>query len=278
MKITHVLRAEEHLSNTIRQLMLFEVFDYPVPLFGHMSLILGTDRQKLSKRHGATSCHEYKTLGYLSDALKNFVALLGWSSPKGQEIMCQAEMIEQFTLDRFTLSPAVFDEVKLKWMNATHLRALSNHDLWEHLKPILAAAGIKTPEDTAWIDKSIHAFKSSIETLNEAIPYYQLVSEGVFEVYEDSKETLAWEPSKNVIHAWKEKLSVLSDKYLTEELFLKTQDAVKEATGAKGKNLFMPIRCAIIGKPHGTELKLIVPLIPRSELVRRAEVCLATMG
>lgn len=278
MKITHVLRAEEHLSNTVRQLMLYEALNYPVPNFGHMSLILGTDRQKLSKRHGATSCNEYRMLGYMPEALKNFVALLGWSSPKAQEILSEAEMIEQFGLDRFTSSPAVFDEVKLKWMNATHLRALSNQELWARLKPVLKEAGLRTPEDTDWIDKSIAAFKSSIETFHEAIAYYQLVAEGSFQVHEEAKETLSWESSKKVVEGWKEKLSNLSENYLSEELFLKTQDAVKDATGAKGKTLFMPVRCAIIGKPHGTELKLIVPLIPRKELIRRAEVCLGAMG
>ena len=277
MRITHVLRAEEHLSNTLRQMMLYESFGYPLPQFGHLSLILGADRQKLSKRHGATSCHEYMSLGYLPEALKNFVALLGWSSPKGQEVLSPEEMVEQFGLDRFTSSPAVFDDVKLKWMNATHLRALPHQELWARLRPVLQGAGLKTPEDVSWIEKSLVAFKSNFETLKEAVPLYQLVAEGVFEVHAEASETLGWESSRAAIAAWKEKLSALTDSFLTEEMFMKTQDAVKDSAGVKGKHLFMPIRCAIIGKPHGTELKLIVPLIPRKELIRRAEVCLAAM-
>jgi nondiscriminating glutamyl-tRNA synthetase len=100
MKMTHVLRAEEHLSNTLRQMMLYEAFGYALPQFGHMSIILGPDKQKLSKRHGATSVNEYKEKGYLPEALSNFIALLGWSSPKAQEILSMDEMIEQFSTDR----------------------------------------------------------------------------------------------------------------------------------------------------------------------------------
>ena len=138
MKISHVFRAEEHLSNTLRQMMIYEAFDYPLPRFGHLSIILGADRQKLSKRHGATSCHEYNVNGYLAEALNNFVALLGWSSPEAQEILSMDQMIAQFTPERLNSSPAVFDETKLKWVNATHLRALPDDELWRRLDPFLA--------------------------------------------------------------------------------------------------------------------------------------------
>jgi nondiscriminating glutamyl-tRNA synthetase len=109
MGITHVLRAEEHLSNTLRQMMLYESFGFGLPKFGHLSIILGPDRQKLSKRHGATSCNEYMKAGYLPEALKNFISLLGWSSPDGKEIMTEDEMIQQFSLDRFTPSAALIE-------------------------------------------------------------------------------------------------------------------------------------------------------------------------
>src|ERR1019366_1015116 len=109
-------------------------------------------RQKLSKRHGATSCHEYNTNGYLPEALNNFIALLGWSSPKAQEILSMEEMIQQFSPERLNSAPAVFDEQKLLWVNATHLRALPALELWERVEPFLKEAGLQLPKDPAWQD------------------------------------------------------------------------------------------------------------------------------
>src|SRR5665213_2433896 len=143
MKISHVFRAEEHLSNTLRQMMLYEAFKYEIPQFGHLSIILGADRQKLSKRHGATSCHEYNLNGYLPEALNNFIALLGWSSPEAREILSMVDMIKQFSYDRLHSAAAVFDEQKLTWVNATHLRALPADELWRRVEPFLTAAGLK---------------------------------------------------------------------------------------------------------------------------------------
>lgn len=110
MKITHVLRAEEHLNNTLRQLMICEALGFSPPQFGHLSIILGEDKQKLSKRHGATSCYEYRQKGFLPEAVINYLALLGWSSPEGQEILSPQELVDQFSLDRFNPASAVFDE------------------------------------------------------------------------------------------------------------------------------------------------------------------------
>lgn len=160
MQMTHVFRAEEHLSNTLRQMMLYEAFGYPLPQFGHLSIILGSDKQKLSKRHGATSVTDYKENGYLPEAMSNFLALLGWSSPSGQEILTMNELIEQFSTDRLNSAAAVFDEVKLKWMNAQHLRALPHSELWARLEPFFSKAGLILPTDTDWQDRSLSVFKT----------------------------------------------------------------------------------------------------------------------
>lgn len=277
MKITHVLRAEEHLSNTVRQMMLYEAFGYALPQFGHLSFILGSDRQKLSKRHGASSCNDYRERGYLPEALLNYIALLGWSSPTGAEIMSVEEMIQNFSLDRFNSSPAVFDEVKLTWVNATHLRALPHDELWRRLKPFFDQANLQLPSDPQWQDQALTVFKVKLNTLAEAVALFLPLDDSKFEIKASAEETLAWPESRKVLEAWKAELGKVAGDRLTEEQFNQAQEAVKVAAGVKGKNLFMPIRVGVVGEPHGSELKMVVPLLLKSSLLKRADHALAAL-
>ncbi len=274
MKITHVLRAEEHLPNTLRQMMIYEALGFACPQFGHLSIILGGDRQKLSKRHGATSCHEYMKSGYLPEALLNFIALLGWSSPHGHEILSMAEMQEQFSIERLNPAAAVFDEVKLKWMNATHLRQLPHAELWQRLQPFFAEAKLQLSADGEWQDRALAVFKTSMETLRDAVELFRPMDDGQFLIHEESREVLGWESSRQVLQAWSEFLAALPKAYMTEEEFLHAMDEIKDRTQAKGKFLFMPLRVAVIGKPHGAELKILVPLLNKKSLLTRVGQCL----
>lgn len=278
MKITHVFRAEEHLSNTVRQLMLYEAFSYPPPVFGHLSIILGADRQKLSKRHGATSCHEFAERGYLPEALINFVALLGWSSPKGDEVMTREQLIEQFDYDRLIASSAVFDDQKFAWMNATHLRLLNSQELWRRLQPFLAKAGLQFPNDVDWQNHAIESLKPAMTNLVEAVELFKPLNDALFKLEPEAQEVLAWPETKKVWQAWEAELKAHPGNYLSEAEFNAAQDKVKVATGAKGKTLFQPIRVAVIGKPNGTELKLLVPLLPKTSLLKRVETCLKALA
>lgn len=274
MKITHVLRAEEHLPNTLRQMMIYEGMGWAIPQFGHVSLILDEDRQKLSKRKGAVACGQLKDEGYLPGALLNFVALLGWSHPEGKEIMSLDEMIAGFSLDRLHNSGAVFDRVKFKWMNAMHLRATPSKELWNLIKPFLDREKLELPSDPVWQEKSVEVFKTSMEVLADAIELYRPLSDSAFVIHAESEETLKWEPTRAVLTAWRDLLAAHPTDFLTEAEFLKIQDEVKVKANAKGKNLFMPIRVAVIGKPHGTELKTLIPLMKKSSLIQRAETAL----
>lgn len=275
MKMTHILRAEEHLSNTLRQIMLYEAFGWTPPLFGHLSIILGEDRQKLSKRHGATSCHEFMKQGYLPEALINFISLLGWSSPTpGQEIFSVEELIRQFDLDRMTSSPAVFDQKKFNWVNATHLRALSNEELWARLVPFLDEHKVNYKKDANWQSQSLEVFKSSMETLMDGVQLFRYIDENFFEIDPEGLETLKWKESEPVLKAWIDVLKNHTHDFVSEAEFGELQNKVKELSQQKGKFLFMPMRVGVIGKPHGTELKLLIPLIPKKTLIERAEKCL----
>ena len=274
MEISHVFRAEEHLSNTLRQKMIYEALGLELPEFGHVSLILGKDKQKLSKRHGATSCHQYKELGYLPEALLNFVSLLGWSAGGDEEIFSREELIEKFDVSRLHTAGAVFDEEKFKWMNATHLRALPHAQLWGMLKPYFQRENISLPENEDFIDKSLTIFKQKMETLLDAIELFRPIDPKYFEVSEEAKDVYEWETTPAVFKAWAEQLQNLNSMYLSVEEFEGAQNKVKESVGVKGKQLFMPIRVAVIGKPHGADLKMLVPLIERESLLKRVKAAL----
>mgnify|MGYP000076624371 FL=1 len=175
MAITHVLRAEEWISSTPLHVLLYRAFGWEPPAFGHLSLIFGKDRKKLSKRHGATEILTFKKLGYLPEALFNFLALLGWSMPgKGEtEIYSREEIIRNFTLDRITVSPAIFDYEKLDWMNGYYIRQLSVPDLTERLIPFLQEAGLLppgpvAPETRAYLEQIVPLIQERIKRLGEA--------------------------------------------------------------------------------------------------------------
>ena len=280
MKITHVFRAEEHLSNTLRQMMLFEAFGYAAPRFGHLSFILGADKQKLSKRHGATSCNDFRLKGYLPEALNNFILLSGWSSPDGREILSRDEQISLFTHERFNSAPAVFDDVKLLWMNSMYLRALPHDELWTRIQPFLNAAEIQLPqgENLEWRDHALTAFKTSMQTLADAPKLFESIDDSKFSLKPESGEVKAWPESKAVWAAWKVELETHGSEQISEPEFNSMQDRVKVTAGVKGKHLFQPIRVAVIGQPHGTELKVLVPLIEKKSLVKRVDICLASGG
>ncbi|PIS10790.1 MAG: glutamate--tRNA ligase [Bdellovibrio sp. CG10_big_fil_rev_8_21_14_0_10_47_8] len=277
MKISHVLRAEEHLPNTLRQMMIYEAMHWVTPAFGHLSLILDEDRQKLSKRKGATSCHEFKLEGYLPEALLNFVALLGWSHANGKEVLTMDEMISGFDLGRANPAGAIFDAVKLKWMNAQHLRNLPSAEIWKQIAPFLQNAGLELSSDPAWQEQSVDVFKSAMETLNDAVELYRPLSDKSFTIHDEASEVFTWESSKAVLAAWKELVEQENSEFMTEERFLKLQDLVKEKAQVKGKFLFMPIRVAVIGKPHGAELKILVPLMSKKSLLARVNQCLGKL-
>lgn len=273
MQITHVFRAEEHLSNTLRQMMIYEALKFPLPQFGHLSFILGPDKQKLSKRHGATSCNDFRLRGYLPEALNNFILLSGWSSPDGREILSREEQIQLFTHERFNPAPAVFDETKLLWMNATYLRALPTEELWSRVEPFLREAGLSLPqaENLAWREQTLNAFKTSMQTLADAVPLYRLLDDSAFSVKPEAQEVCAWPEAKKVWQAWLQELRAFPGERLSEADFLALQDRVKDLAGVKGKHLFQPIRVAVIGQPQGTEVKLLVPMMKKSSLIGRAE-------
>ncbi len=275
MKISHVLRAEEHLPNTLRQLMIYEGLGFPVPQFGHISLVLDDDRQKLSKRKGAVACDNFRRDGYLPQAMNNFMALMGWSHPAGDEIFSMSDMKNLFSLERLNASGAVFDRVKLKWMNSQYLRAMNNSDLWKSIEPFLLDAKINFPKNSDWQIRSVEVFKPKMEILIDAVALYEAFDDSKFQIHPESDEFLKIETTKSVIQAWVDSVSEIKTEFMTTDDFIRIENEIKLKTNVKGKNLFMPMRVAVIGRPHGTELKLIVPLMSKKSLIERANQVMA---
>jgi glutamyl-tRNA synthetase len=170
MRITHVVRGDDHISNTPKQVLLYKAFDAPEPSFAHVPLILGPDKKRLSKRHGATSVMEYKRLGYLSEAMVNFLALLGWSPGGDREVLSRDELIALFTLEGISGGNAVFNSEKLDWFNQQHLARLSAEALLATIEPRLREAGLwrdtLVSDEAAWMSDVLALLKPRIRTLD----------------------------------------------------------------------------------------------------------------
>jgi glutamyl-tRNA synthetase len=182
MKISHVIRGEGHLSNTHRQILLYEALGWAPPQFAHLSTLLGSDGAKLSKRHGATSIAEFRERGYLPAATVNYLALLGWSPPgEGDEILTLQEMTKQFSFDRVSKSPAIFDEEKLNWVNRSHMKALPAAALVDQARPFLVKAGLlpdaRTPKLDRLIEMILAATINHLDRLEQVVPESRLIFE-----------------------------------------------------------------------------------------------------
>ena len=167
MEITHNIRGEDHLANTPKQIQLYRAFGYTAPAFAHIPLILGTDRTRLSKRHGATSVMAYRDMGYLPDALVNYLARLGWSHGD-QEIFTRAELIEKFAIEDVGKSAGVYNAEKAEWLNFQYLKAMPPADLAQAVKPFIASAGYEVPDD-AWLARMVVTLQERAKTLVELV-------------------------------------------------------------------------------------------------------------
>ncbi len=169
MRITHVIRGDDHLSNTPRHVLLYEALNWPIPTYTHLPLILGTDKKRLSKRHGATAISEYRNIGILPEAMFNFLSLLGWNPGKDQEIMSHQQIVNQFSLSTLSKSNSIFDEQKLKWMNSHYLRQMNDEDIFDRIrvKPNNKKLVDFDNENKDYVLKVISLLKSKIKILSE---------------------------------------------------------------------------------------------------------------
>lgn len=273
MKISHVFRGEEHLSNTPKQMMVFQAFGWEPPTFGHMTLIINENRKKLSKRDESIIqfISQYKDLGYLPEALFNFFALLGWSPEGEEEIFSKEELIKIFDEERLSKSPSMFDRQKLMWMNNQYLKQLPLEEVVALSLPHLQKAG-KLPEDmtaeqSEWAHKLIALYHEQLNFGAEITELSDLFFTDSLEYGEAEKEVLAGEQVPEVMASFKEQLEAL-EAFEPAEIKAAIK-AVQKATGHKGKNLFMPIRVVTTGQTHGPELPDAIALLGKEKSIER---------
>ena len=268
MEITHVVRGEDHISNTPRQILLYEALGYRAPEFAHLSMVLGPDHAPLSKRHGATSVAEFRDRGYLPEALVNYLALLGWSPGESEELVDVPEMARRFDLERVTHSAAVFDRDKLSWLNRNYMKAAPSDRLAQLARPYFVRAGWMTnaPETTTFIESLLPMVAGSVDRL-EDIPERLT---GLFAWDADRAAAMVTaDPDAGsapaVIHAFAREIEPVGP--LDRQAFRAAAERVRQHTGVKGRALFHPIRDALTAAASGPELDLLVPAIDRAAML-----------
>lgn len=289
MEISHVIRGDDHISNTPRQLAIYQALGWEPPAFAHLSTILGPDRTRLSKRHGATSLDNFRDEGILPEALRNYLLLLGWSAADGKtEILPTNEMIAQFSLDRVNKSPAVFDPDKLSWLSAHYLSKLSPEAKVAHFRSLteerLVSDGFLKPDEAPRagdlifriIEVTVNArlwdrpddFRNFLKLIFDYDAARVVSAEETRHVAEDAG-------SREVLKAFVPKVLALVEP-LTYEKFREFAKSVQKETGKKGKDLFHPIRVALTGAVSGPELEKLIPIFEEGSklgLARRVKSC-----
>jgi glutamyl-tRNA synthetase len=266
MNITHVVRGEDHISNTPRQVLLYQAFGWRRPIFAHVPYVLGPDHAPLSKRHGATSVKEFRDRGYLPEALSNYLALIGWSPGEGEELLPIDELARRFRLERVGHSAGVFDVEKLAWVNRHYLKTADHRRLAKLALPYLQQAGwisIATSADLEFLAQVVPSAAASVDRL-ELVPkrlafLFDYSAPRALEAPEIRDEANS---ARAVIAALAGELAScgpLSDR----DAFRAAAARVREKTGQKGKALFHPIRLALTGEAEGLELDVAVPAIER---------------
>ena len=258
MNVTHVIRGEDHISNTPRQILLYEAYGYQPPMFAHLSLVMGPDHAPLSKRHGATSVREFREKGYLPEALVNYLALLGWSPGQNEELLPAEELARRFRLENVAHSAGVFDEDKLAWANRHYLKICDPDRLATLAEPYLRERGQVVGDLSAgarrWLLDVLPGMAASVDRL----PQLADRLESVFQ-FQATTEPI----DANLAKALAEELAA-SPRLTDKDAFRALANRVKDRTGLKGKNLFHPIRLILTGTHEGPELDLIVPAIDRA--------------
>ena len=284
MAITHVIRGADHLNNTPKQILIYEALGKPVPQFAHLSMILGSDGQKLSKRHGATSVEEYRDRGYLPDTMVNFLALLGWSLDGETTIIPRDVLCEKFSLDRITKKNAVFDETKLDWMNGEYIKRMDPATWVDLTAPFLIEAGLATAneikEKHAWFEKIYPLLAERLKRLSETPEKIAFMFDGP-NVTLDEKSV-----AKNLLkegcradEVLREVRAILADESIPWECdpLQNTVAGLAEKLDLKNKFIFQPIRVAVTGTQVSPPLFECIELMNRADVVARIDYTIETV-
>ncbi|ACX67977.1 glutamate--tRNA ligase [Paenibacillus lautus] len=273
MKISHVLRGEDHISNTPRQLMIYEAFGWEPPQFGHMTLIVGEDHKKLSKRNESIIqfIEQYDQLGYLPEALFNFISLLGWSPEGEEEVFSQEQLISIFDEHRLSKSPAVFDTNKLAHMNNTYIKNADPDRIADlaipHLQKASRLPSELTAEQEEWARALVALYQEQMTAASDIVDLSEVFFRTHLELDAEGIEVMGGEQVPAVLSAFLAKIEQ-SDEFNAQKIAAMIKEVQKE-TGFKGKQLFMPIRVALTGQTHGRDLNQTIWLLGRDRVLDR---------
>lgn len=271
MEITHVFRGEEHISNTPKQLMLYEMFGWEAPIFGHMTIIVNENYKKLSKRDNSIMqfMSQYKEAGYLSSAMVNFLALLGWSPNGEEEIFTMDELIKEFDENRLSKSPSMFDKSKLTWVNNRYIKSLSDEELYDLCYPFLKEAYDLSNYDNNKLKEIINSFHEEMSFGKEIVdlssvyfkaPNLSSLDEEANNIFNDSSVN-------NTLKTFKKEIEKI-DVIIKEEVKTLVKNTQINAN-VKGKMLYMPLRIALTGAMHGPDFSSLVYLLGKEEIINR---------
>jgi len=274
MEITHVIRGEDHLSNTPRQILIYQALGWSPPNFGHHPLILGPDRSPLSKRHGATAVSQYREEGFLPEALLNYLVLLGWTPPSGEEILSMENIIRDFSIPEISRSAPVYTRKKLEWLNTSYIRSKEESRLSEMLLPYLQKAGLSQDlRDHDRLNRISRVLKDNLVILSEVNEYLGIFYDEKFSFEDGVKEILSGSEGQETLRKILGALEELPEGALED--WPSFWSKMEIGTGMKGKKLFAPFRAGITGKTKGPQLADIVPLIGRERMIKRLKMALA---
>jgi len=281
MGITHIIRGDDHISNTPKQVLLYEAFGWEKPQFAHVPLILGPDRSRLSKRHGATAISEYQKAGYLPQAMVNFLALLGWSPGDDTEIMPIEEIIRRFDLSGILPKNAVFDEKKLEWMNGEYIKAMPQERLVSEVIPFLRQAGLV---DDAWLSKNFAYLRAAVGLTKErARRLTEFAEFGAYffrdpETYDEKGVQKYWREERLAewVSSLKERIARL-DRCDAQTLEA-TLRGLAEEGGIRAAKLIHAVRLALTGFTVGPSLFELMEVLGRERIVRRLEKAISTLS
>ncbi|WP_128896457.1 glutamate--tRNA ligase [Longirhabdus pacifica] len=275
MNISHVLRGDDHVSNTPRQLMIYEALGFEAPLFGHMTLIVNEQRKKLSKRDESIIqfIEQYRDLGFLPEALFNFIAFLGWSPEGEDEIFSKEQLVDIFDANRLSKSPAVFDTDKLHWLNNHYIKHAELERIVHLCIPHMQEAGYlfdDIDEDTYdWVTQLVSLYQEQLRYAAEIVPLSALFFHQHLDYDKEAEEVLQQPHVAEVLQSFIEQLSSLET--FDPASIKQCIKSVQKATGHKGKNLFMPIRIAASGQTHGPDLNQTLYLLGKKTVISRLQ-------
>lgn len=272
MEISHIIRGEDHISNTPKQVLLYQALGYPLPQFAHLPMILGPDKSRLSKRHGATSVNAYRDMGFLPQAMLNFLALLGWSPGGNREIISKEEMIEEFELEQVKRHPAIFNMDKLIWLNSHYMKTASPSYLAQLAVPFLKREGLIGEEEypIELLDRIIPLVQERAKTLGEIARWVDFFFKEEIE-YEPSAvdDWLKDDEHRRLLSLAKEVLTTIEP--FTEENIEVALRGLAERERVKAKDVFHPLRVAVTGKMVSPPLLESLAILGKEQTIKRIE-------